>query len=113
MILKFAWFAYVCMNSRDETASERLKTTELQAELSAAVQKKLAAEGERERLELEMQRLKKQLLWTQEQLSSAKEAPSRSQKSDLQTTSTESRLSPVQNTNSEALDQVTSCTFKS
>ncbi|XP_037540194.1 coiled-coil domain-containing protein 30 [Nematolebias whitei] len=93
---------------RDEMASERLKMTELQAELSAAVQKKLAAEGERERLELEIQHLKKQLLWTQEQLSSAKEALSRSQKLDLQTTSTESRLRPVQNTNSEALAQVSS-----
>lgn len=88
-------------------ASERLEMTELQGELSAAVQKKLAAVGERERLELEIQRLKKQLLWTQEQLSSAKEALSRCQKPDLQTAGTESRLSPVQNTKPEALDQVT------
>lgn len=85
-------------------ASERLKTAELQAELSSAVQKKLAAEGGRERLELEMQRLNKELLLHQEQLSSAKEALSRSQKTVLQT---ESRLSPVHNAKFEGLDQVT------
>ncbi|XP_017273037.1 coiled-coil domain-containing protein 30 isoform X2 [Kryptolebias marmoratus] len=93
---------------RDEMASERLKTAELQAELSSTVQQKLAAEGERERLELEVQRLNKLLLWHQEQLSSAKEALSRSQKPDLQTASTESRLSPVQNAKSEGLAQLSS-----
>lgn len=84
-------------------ASERLKMAELQAELSSTVQKKLAAEGGRERLELKIQRLNKQLLLYQEQLTSAKEALSRSQNTVLQT---QSRLSPVQNTKFEGCDQV-------
>uniref|UniRef100_A0A3B3W249 Coiled-coil domain containing 30 n=1 Tax=Poecilia latipinna TaxID=48699 RepID=A0A3B3W249_9TELE len=42
----------------------------LQAELSGAVHLKLEAEGKRERVELEVQRLHKQLQWHQEQLTS-------------------------------------------
>uniref|UniRef100_A0A3Q4GRT8 Coiled-coil domain containing 30 n=1 Tax=Neolamprologus brichardi TaxID=32507 RepID=A0A3Q4GRT8_NEOBR len=56
-------------NSLDEMASERMQTAELQARLSSSVQEKLAAEGKQERLELEIQRLVKQLQWHQDQLS--------------------------------------------
>ncbi|TNN87744.1 Coiled-coil domain-containing protein 30 [Liparis tanakae] len=58
---------------REEMVCERLQTAELQAKLSSSVQEKLTAEGQRERLELEMQRLKEQLKWHQEQLSVTKE----------------------------------------
>ncbi|XP_071331914.1 coiled-coil domain-containing protein 30 isoform X3 [Trachinotus anak] len=90
---------------RDEMVSERLQTAELQAKLSSSVQQKLAAEGERERMELEVQHLKEQLKWHQEQLSSMKEALSSSQKLELHTTHIKSRLSPVERTKDESLDQ--------
>ncbi|CAK6951227.1 coiled-coil domain-containing protein 30 isoform X2 [Scomber scombrus] len=90
---------------REEMVSERLQTAELQAKLSSSLQEKLVAEGERERLQLEIQRLKGQLQWHQEQLSSTKEAL-RNQKSDLLTTHTESRLSPVERTKDECMDQL-------
>lgn len=93
---------------RDEMVSERLQAAELQAKLSSSLQEKLVAEGERERLQLEIQRLKEQLQWHQEQLSSTKEAL-RNQKSDLVTAHTESRLSPVERTKNECLDQVSAC----
>uniref|UniRef100_A0A087XT45 Coiled-coil domain containing 30 n=1 Tax=Poecilia formosa TaxID=48698 RepID=A0A087XT45_POEFO len=70
---------------REEMTSERQKTAELQAELSGAVHLKLEAEGKRERVELEVQRLHKQLQWHQEQLTSAKEALRRSQKAEMDT----------------------------
>ncbi|XP_061759800.1 coiled-coil domain-containing protein 30 isoform X2 [Nerophis ophidion] len=66
---------------RDEMVSERLLTAELQAKLSDNVQKKLAAEGEKEKLELELQHLKKQLQQQQDQLSLNDEALSRNLKS--------------------------------
>ena len=105
--LELTCFAYMCILCRDEMVSERLQTAELQAKLSASLQEKLAAEGERERLELEVQRLKGQIQWHQEQLSSTKEQLSSNQKSELLTTRTESRLSPVERTKDECLDQVT------
>ncbi|XP_044207387.1 coiled-coil domain-containing protein 30-like [Thunnus albacares] len=91
---------------RDEMVSERLQTAELQAKLSNSLQEKLAAEEERERLELEVQRLKGQIQWHQEQLSSTKEALSNNQKSELLTTHIECRLSPVERTKDECLDQL-------
>ena len=102
-------FAYVCILCRDEMVSERLQTAELQAKLSNSLQEKLAAEGERERLELEVQRLKGQIQWHKEQLSSTKEALSNNQKSELLTTHIECRLSPVERTKDECLDQVSAC----
>ncbi|KAI3357304.1 hypothetical protein L3Q82_015758 [Scortum barcoo] len=91
---------------RDEMVSERLQTAELQAKLSASVQEKLTAEGERESLELEIQRLKTQLKWHQEQLCSTKEALVNSQKPELHTTHTESRLSPMERTKDKSVDQL-------
>ncbi|XP_028438599.1 coiled-coil domain-containing protein 30 isoform X3 [Perca flavescens] len=90
---------------REEMVSERMQTAKLQAKLSCSVQEKLTAEGERERLELEIQRLKEQLKWHQEQLSSTKEALIGSQKPELHTAHGESRLSPVDWTKDEGLDQ--------
>lgn len=87
--------------------SERLQTAELQAKLSSSVQEKLAAEGERERQELEIQHLREQLKWHQEQLSSTKEAFSSSQKLELRTAHIESKISPVERTKDESLDEVT------
>lgn len=87
--------------------SERLQTAELQAKLSSSVHEKLTAEGERERLELEIQRLKAQLKWHQEQLSSTKEALISSPKPELHTVHIESRFSPVERTKDESVDQVT------
>ncbi|XP_031700879.1 coiled-coil domain-containing protein 30 isoform X3 [Anarrhichthys ocellatus] len=91
---------------RDEMVSERLQTAELQAKLSSSVQEKLTAEGQRERLELEMQRLTEQLEWHQEQLSSTKEALTSSQKPEQHPAHIESRLSPVERTKEEWLDQL-------
>ncbi|XP_069382040.1 coiled-coil domain-containing protein 30 isoform X6 [Paralichthys olivaceus] len=91
---------------RDEMVSERRQSAELQAKLSSSVQEKLAAEGERERLELKTERLNEQLKWYQEQLASTKEALSSSQKLELHTGHTESRLSPVERTMDESLDQL-------
>lgn len=53
---------------------ERRQAAELQARLSASVQDKLKAEGERGRLALDLQHLKEELEWHQGQLASAKEA---------------------------------------
>ena len=61
---------------------------------------------ERKRLEPKTQRLKGQLHL---QCSSTKEALSSNQKSELLTAHTESRLSPVEMTKNECLDQVTAC----
>ncbi|XP_034001393.1 trichohyalin isoform X4 [Trematomus bernacchii] len=83
---------------REEMVSERLQTAELQAKLSSTVQEKLTAKGERERLEIQMQRLKEQLKWHQERLSSTKEALLSSQKPELHTAHIESRLNPVERT---------------
>lgn len=105
--LELTRFAYMCIFSRDEMASERLQTAKLQAQLSVSVQEKLAAEGGRERLELEIQQLNKQLQRLQEQLSSTKEELSSSQKPELHTAHIESRLSPEEKRKDECLDQVT------
>ncbi|XP_062419995.1 coiled-coil domain-containing protein 30 isoform X3 [Pungitius pungitius] len=91
---------------REEMVSERLRATELQAQLSSSVQEKLTAEGQRERLELEIQHLKEQLKWHQEQLSSTKEALTSSQKPDQPTAHMESRLSLVERTKEELLDEL-------
>ncbi|XP_042347785.1 coiled-coil domain-containing protein 30 isoform X3 [Plectropomus leopardus] len=90
---------------REEMVSERLQTAELQAKLSSSVQEKLKAEGERERLQLEIQRLKEQLKWHQEQISSTKEALISSQKPEFQTAHKETRLSPVEKTKDGCFDQ--------
>lgn len=92
---------------RDEMVSEQLQTAELQAKLSLSVQEKLKAEGESERLELEIRCLNEKLKWYQEQLSSTKEALSSSQKPELHTAPMESRFSPVERAKDESLDEVT------
>ncbi|KAM6976880.1 coiled-coil domain-containing protein 30 [Aplochiton taeniatus] len=46
---------------RDDLSSERRQTIDLQAQLSVRMQEKLAAEGEKEMLGLELQRLRQQL----------------------------------------------------
>jgi len=95
------WSLLVLHNicSREEMVSERLHTAELQTKLSSSVQEKLTTEGQRERLELEMQRLKEQLKWHQEQLSLTKEMLPGSQTPEQQgccsAAHLESRLSPV------------------
>ncbi|KAK9515500.1 hypothetical protein VZT92_026142 [Zoarces viviparus] len=91
---------------RDEMVSERLQTAELQAKLSSSVQEKLTAEGQRERLELEMQHLTEQLKWHQEQLSSTKEALTVSQKPEQHPAHIESRLRPVERTKEDQLSHV-------
>lgn len=88
-------------------ASERMQTAELQARLSSSVQEKLAAEGKQERLELEIQRLVKQLQWHQDQLSTTKEVLGSSQKPELHIAHFEPRVSPVKNRREECLAQVT------
>ncbi|XP_027867699.1 coiled-coil domain-containing protein 30 isoform X1 [Xiphophorus couchianus] len=93
---------------REEMTSERQKTAELQAELSGAVHLKLEAEGKRERVELEVQRLNKQLQWHQEQLTSAKEALRRSQKAEMDTASAGSGSDSVEKVKVGGLDQLSS-----
>ncbi|KAM3618705.1 uncharacterized protein V6R79_023827 [Siganus canaliculatus] len=89
---------------RSDLVSERQQTAELGAKLSSSVQDKLAAERERERLELETQSLKEQIKWHQEQLFSSKEALSRSQTPEPPPVHVESRLSPVEK--SKDVDQL-------
>ncbi|KAM4610862.1 uncharacterized protein ccdc30 isoform 2-T2 [Polymixia lowei] len=84
---------------RDKMASERRQSGELQAQLSSRVQEKLAAEGERERLGLEVQRLR-------EQLHSRWEAPRGSHKTEPHTAHTERSLSPAGRTTDEGVDQL-------
>uniref|UniRef100_A0A8C6SQX9 Uncharacterized protein n=1 Tax=Neogobius melanostomus TaxID=47308 RepID=A0A8C6SQX9_9GOBI len=76
---------------RDELASERHAISELQNKLSTSVQEKISAEGERGRLEMEVQRLNKQLKNQRDQLQSPQEALT-AHKQHLQT---EERGSPV------------------
>ncbi|XP_058498073.1 trichohyalin isoform X5 [Solea solea] len=90
---------------REEMVSERMQIAELQAKLSSAVQDKLAAQGDRERLEIEIQHLKVQLKWHQEQISSTKEALS-SQRFELHTAHNDSSHSPVERSNDESLHQL-------
>uniref|UniRef100_UPI003AB0784E coiled-coil domain-containing protein 30 n=1 Tax=Centroberyx gerrardi TaxID=166262 RepID=UPI003AB0784E len=86
--------------------TERRQKAELQAQLSSSVQEKLAAEGERERLGLEVQRLKKQLQWQQQQLSSRQEASSSSQGPEPHAAQKESSPSPAGRTKDEGFDQL-------
>lgn len=96
--------------SRDELVSERLQTAELRGKLAFSVQEKLKAQGEKERLELEIKSLNEKLKWYQEQLSSTKDAlkisSGSSKKPELHTAHLESRLSPVARTKDGSLDQV-------
>ncbi|XP_055366361.1 coiled-coil domain-containing protein 30 isoform X2 [Betta splendens] len=96
---------------RDELISERLQTTELRGKLSLGVQEKLKAEGEKERLELEIKCLNEKLKWYQEQLSSTKDAlkaasSSSSKKPELHTAHVESVFSPVARTMDDSLDEL-------
>ncbi|XP_028309160.1 coiled-coil domain-containing protein 30 isoform X2 [Gouania willdenowi] len=84
---------------REERNSERLQTADLHAKLSASVQEKLAAEGEAERLELEIQNLQKQLKWHQDALDGSK-------KQEVHLNLTEARLGTVQKTKKESLDEL-------
>ncbi|XP_057716288.1 coiled-coil domain-containing protein 30 isoform X2 [Corythoichthys intestinalis] len=86
---------------RDEMASERRQAAELQAKLSDTVQKKLVVEGEREKLELELQRLKEQLQHHQEHLCLANEALRNNPKSPP----LELGFGPVEKTKEKCLDQ--------
>lgn len=86
--------------------SEREQTAELQAKLGSSVLEKLTAERERERLELETQRLKEQLKWQQEQLSATKEALISHQTPGQHTDYVESRIS-AERSKDKCLDQVT------
>ncbi|XP_054905771.1 coiled-coil domain-containing protein 30 isoform X2 [Poeciliopsis prolifica] len=95
-------------NLREEMTSERQKTAELQAELSGAVHLKLEAEGKRERVELEVQRLNQQLQWLQEQLTSAKEALHRSQKAEIDTANAGPGSDLVEKVKVGGLDQLSS-----
>ncbi|XP_054651437.1 coiled-coil domain-containing protein 30 isoform X2 [Dunckerocampus dactyliophorus] len=85
---------------RDEMAFERQQMAELQAKLSDSIQKKLAVEGEKEKLEVEMQHLKEQLQ-QQEQLSLTNEALRR----NLKSAHLESSFGPVEKTKEKCLDQ--------
>ncbi|KAJ0064479.1 hypothetical protein NL108_006943 [Boleophthalmus pectinirostris] len=85
---------------RDEMVSERQQTSELQDKLSASVQEKISAEGEKERLQLEVQRLNEQLKLHKEQLESSKEALT------TQRVQTEERLSPVRSTREEGSNEL-------
>lgn len=87
-------------------ASERLQRTELQEKLRSTDQAKLVADEQRDELELEIQRLSKQLLWHQEQLSSTTERLSCRQKPEVDAAHVESRHSPVEKTQAGGLNQV-------
>nr|XP_046254146.1 coiled-coil domain-containing protein 30 isoform X2 [Scatophagus argus] len=91
---------------RSEMVSERQQTTELQTKLSFSIQEKLTAEGGRQRLELEIQHLKEQLKWHQEQLSTTKEALISNQTPNLHTAQVEARCSPVERSTDECMDQL-------
>ncbi|XP_034029100.1 coiled-coil domain-containing protein 30 isoform X2 [Thalassophryne amazonica] len=91
---------------REEMAAERQQSVELQAKLSSSVQAKLAAEGERERLSLEVQHLRQQLLLQQEQNTATKQALDRSHSLDLQKAQSQSTLGAVGQTSDESLDQL-------
>lgn len=87
--------------------SERERAAELRAKLGSSVQEKLTAERERERLELETQRLREQLKWHQEQLSATEEALIGHQTPEQHADYAESGLSPVERSKDKCLDQVT------
>lgn len=98
------FFTHVPLYSRDEIAAERRRSSELQAELSSRVQEKLAAEGERERLGLEVKRLREQL--QQQQHSSRQETAWSRQQPEPHTAKEVSSLSPVGRSQDEGFDQV-------
>ncbi|KAK7896675.1 hypothetical protein WMY93_022000 [Mugilogobius chulae] len=87
---------------RDEMVSERQQTSELQDKLSASVQEKISAEGERERLQLEVQRLNEQIKLQKEQLESRMEVLS----TQNQRNQGEERVSPVRTTKEDSSDQL-------
>ncbi|CAJ1085478.1 coiled-coil domain-containing protein 30 isoform X2 [Xyrichtys novacula] len=91
---------------REEMVTERLQMAELQDKLSTSVQEKLKAEGEKERLELQIQHLKGQLKWHEEQLSSSREALVSRKELDQHIAHAESKLSPAEKTKDECLDQL-------
>ncbi|KAM6924399.1 uncharacterized protein ccdc30 [Xenentodon cancila] len=91
---------------RNEIASERLQTTELQAKLRSTAHEKLVAEEQKNKLQLEVQRLNKQLLWHQEQLSTTKEALSCRQKTEPDTAHIENIHSPGEKTKDDDLIQL-------
>ncbi|KAM3872406.1 uncharacterized protein ccdc30 [Diretmus argenteus] len=92
----------------DELSAERRRSVELQAQLSSRVQEKLAAEGERERLGLQVQHLGEQLQrQQQEQLSSRQEASSSSQEpGPPHTAQIESGLSSAGRSKDEGFEQL-------
>lgn len=92
---------------RSETASQRQQAAEMQAKLSASVQEKLKAEAERRRLELELQHLREQLKWHEEQLSSAKEALNSHQTPECHADHVGSRITPGERRDYESLEEVT------
>lgn len=87
-------------------ASERQQAAEMQAKLNTSVQEKLKAEADRRRLELELQHLKEQLKWHQEQLSSVKEALSSHQTPERHADHV-SRITPGERSDYESLEEVT------
>ncbi|KAJ0036480.1 hypothetical protein NQD34_005157, partial [Periophthalmus magnuspinnatus] len=87
---------------RDEMALERQQTSELQDKLSISVQEKISSEGEKERLQLEVQHLNEQLKLHKEQLESCKEALT----SPSQRVLPEESVSPVRSTREESSDQI-------
>ncbi|KAM9855208.1 uncharacterized protein ccdc30 [Aulostomus maculatus] len=76
---------------REELVCERQQTAKLQAKLSSSVQKTIAAEGDKERLELEVEHLKQKLQNIQEQLSLRNKALSNIQRPAHEETSPEGK----------------------
>lgn len=92
---------------RSEMASQRQQAAEVQAKLSTSVQEKLKAEAERRRQELELQHLKEQLKWHQEQLSSAKETLNSHQTPKRHADHVGSRITSGERSDYESLEEVT------
>ncbi|XP_056130343.1 coiled-coil domain-containing protein 30 [Lampris incognitus] len=92
---------------RDEIVAERRQSSELQAQLSSTVQEKLTAQGERERLGLDMQHLREQLQqMQQEQLSSRRDMPRSSLDAGPHTAQIETGLSLAGRTKDDGFDQL-------
>lgn len=92
---------------RSDMASQRQQAAEMQAKLSTSVQEKLKAEAERRRQAVELQHLKEQLEWHQEQLSSAKEALNSRQTPERHADHVGSRITPGERSDYESLEEVT------
>ncbi|XP_061592433.1 trichohyalin [Cololabis saira] len=90
----------------NEMASERLQTTELQARLRSTAWEKLVAEEQKDELELQIQRVNKQLLWHQQHLSTTEEALSCRQKPEPDTAHIENIHSPEEKTKDSDLNQL-------